>query len=222
MKMSLIKSKERIRDHGEVFTPEFVVNDMLSLVNNEVERFDSKFLEPACGDGNFLAYILEMKLNLLSKKSKNNQVDFEKYAFISICNIYGIDILEDNVLVCKDRLFEVFKKIYTSKFKKNINTEFLDVVRFVIDCNILNGDALSLKRADNDSYIVFPEWSFLPGNKVKRRDFVFKELADFTPNEDLMYSKREVSDLGSVVFSPMPIMDYPAVHYLKIGHDSDE
>ena len=59
---SLVKSKQRVTDHGEVFTPSWMVEDMLNLVKGESERIDSRFLEPACGDGNFLKVVLQRKL----------------------------------------------------------------------------------------------------------------------------------------------------------------
>lgn len=103
-----IKSKQRVADHGEVLTAEREVNAMLNLVQHETERIDSRFLEPACGTGNFLAPILEKKLALVKRKYVKSQLEFERYATIAIGSIYGVDILKDNVLHCQERLFAIF------------------------------------------------------------------------------------------------------------------
>ena len=73
-----VKSKQRVADHGEVFTAEREVNAMLDLVKQETERIDSRFLEPACGDGNFLAEILRRKLAVVKARYKNNIADYER------------------------------------------------------------------------------------------------------------------------------------------------
>ena len=78
----MIKSKERIADFGEVFTPEKEVNAMLDLVENEIERIDSRFLEPACGDGNFLIQILRRKIYVVEKRYSKEQIDFERNVFL--------------------------------------------------------------------------------------------------------------------------------------------
>jgi type I restriction-modification system DNA methylase subunit len=106
----LIKSKKRIRDHGEVFTSDFIVSDMLDLVKQETERIDSRFLEPACGTGNFLIEILKRKLKIVKNKYKKSQFDYEHYAIIAVSSIYGIDILQDNAEECRQRLFNIFNK----------------------------------------------------------------------------------------------------------------
>src|SRR3990167_1072830 len=114
---SQIKSKHRVTNHGEVFTNEREVNGMLDLVKNETERLDSRFLEPACGTGNFLVAVLNRKLSVLKQKYSRSQTEYEKYGIIVISSLYGIDLLEDNVEECKERLVEIFKKEYSSIFK---------------------------------------------------------------------------------------------------------
>ena len=100
-----VKSKKRVTDHGEVFTAEREVNAMLDLVKQETERIDSRFLEPACGDGNFLAEILRRKLAVVKRKYRKSPMDYEKNAVLAATSIYGVDILQDNVDACRERMF---------------------------------------------------------------------------------------------------------------------
>ena len=106
-----MKSKQRVADHGEVFTAEREVNAMLDLVKQETDRIDSRFLEPGCGTGNFLTEILTRKLAIVEKRYRRNQLDFERYSIIAISSMYGVDILEDNIAECRERLFDIFNKI---------------------------------------------------------------------------------------------------------------
>jgi type I restriction-modification system DNA methylase subunit len=112
-----VKSKKRVADHGEVFTSEREVNAMLDLVKQETERIDSRFLEPACGTVNFLVEILNRKLKIVKDRYKKSQIEFERNAIIAISSIYGVDILQDNAIECRDRLFEIFDVIYTRLYK---------------------------------------------------------------------------------------------------------
>src|ERR1700740_3513632 len=102
------RTKKRVSDHGEVLTGQREVNAMLDLVKQETERIDSRFLEPACGDGNFLSVILQRKLAVVEKR----------YGGLAVSSIYGIDILPDNVRDCRQRLFEIFDSNYTRLFKR--------------------------------------------------------------------------------------------------------
>ena len=113
------KSKLRVADHGEVFTAEREVNAMLDLVKQETERIDSRFLEPACGTGNFLAEILRRKLNVVKSRYGKHRPDYERYGVIAITSIYGVDILPDNVLECRNRLFDIWNKEYIKYCKSD-------------------------------------------------------------------------------------------------------
>ena len=117
MQAAQVRTKKRVSDHGEVLTGQREVNAMLDLVKQETERIDSRFLEPACGDGNFLIAILERKLAIVEKRYGKSQLDFERYAVLAVSSIYGIDILPDNVRDCRRRLFEIFDSNYTRLFK---------------------------------------------------------------------------------------------------------
>ena len=175
-------SKQRVSEHGEVFTSQREVNAMLDLVKQETERIDSRFLEPACGTGNFLTEILERKLQVVEKKYRKSQLEFERNLVLAVSSIYGIDILEDNIIQCRNRLFEIVDKKYTALFKKKTKDEVRRTIQFILEKNIIWGDALDLKTVGETPHqIIFSEWSFPFNNsQIKRRDFVFAELL---PNE---------------------------------------
>jgi len=222
MSTNQVKSKQRVKDHGEVFTPDFIVNDMLDLVKNETERIESRFLEPACGDGNFLAPILERKLEVVKKKYKSSQVEFERNTLLAVSSIYGVELLKDNVAVCIERLYKIIDDIYSNLYKEKCNADFRKSVRFVLSRNILQGNALDLKTSDGKEHIVFSEWALANGSSIKRRDFEYRELADFDPKKPTLFSLREVSDTGETVFSPMPVKEFPLKHYLKLDYEDSK
>lgn len=210
-----IKSKDRVRDHGEVFTPEFIVNDMLNLVKNETERIESRFLEPACGDGNFLIEVLKRKLNVVSKKYKKSQFDYEKNLILAISSIYGIELLEDNVKSARARLCSFCSNEYKNIYKDKINYEFLKNIEYVFSSNILQGNALDLKN-NKGMFVTFSEWSLVNNSKIKRRDFQFVDLADFDINTPSLFYVREKSDAGKSTFSPLPVREFPAVSFMEL------
>ena len=203
-------SKKRVADHGEVLTGKREVNAMLDLVKQETERIDSRFLEPACGTGNFLAEILERKLRVVKRRYRRSGIERERYALLAVSSIYGIDLLEDNVLECRRRLLAIVEKHCKNLF----NADFLQSIAFILSRNIIHGDSLSLKTVgDKPQPIVFSEWSLLNGSMLKRRDFEFHELLSFAG----MKGKPLFSDLGEEVFFPEPVRDFPPTHYLKLA-----
>jgi hypothetical protein len=210
-----IKSRQRVQEHGEVLTPQHIVNAMLELVRPETERIDSRFLEPACGTGNFLVEILQRKLRVVKARYARVQLEYERYAVLAVSSIYGIDILEDNAEECRQRLFAVFDAAYTRLFKDKAKTACRETVRYLLRKNVIHGDALSLKTAgENPNSIVFAEWSLVNGTSLKRRDFTFQELLNCAPLE----GRHLFSDLGENAFIPEPVRDYPPVHFLEIAH----
>jgi len=210
-----VTSKERVADHGEVLTGKREVNAMLDLVKQETERIESRFLEPACGNGNFLTVILERKLALVEKRYGKSQLDFERYAILAVSSIYGIDILEDNVRQCRHRLYGVFDcDFYSRVFKNRTKNKCREAVRFILERNIIWGDALTLKTVgEKPGYIVFSEWSPVNGSMLKRRDFTFHGLLDHESIKRLPL----FSDLGEDVFIPTPEKEYPPTHFLEIA-----
>jgi len=169
--MSLIKSRKRVADHGEVFTPAWMVDAMLDLVKNESERIDSRFLEPACGSGNFIVKVLQRKLAAVERKF--GKCDFEKqhYALLALMCIYGIELLADNIAECRANMLEIL-------------TKYLDIdetddqcraASYVLSQNLVHGDALTMCCSSGEP-ITFAEWGYLGKGKFQRRDFRFDTL----------------------------------------------
>lgn len=209
-----VKSKERVAEHGEVFTNEREVNAMLDLVKQETERIDSRFLEPACGNGNFLIEILRRKLEVVKSRYKKSQWEYEKNGLIAIMSVYGVDIMQDNVAECKTRLYDLFLDYYKSLFKKNIKQEYLEIIKFVLDKNILCGDALSMKTTDGNP-IVFAEWSFVKGSMVQRRDFMYEQLISTEEKKN-----KQQTIFGD--FIEKPIQTFPLTHYLRLKENTND
>ena len=206
-----VKSKKRVADHGEVFTSEREVNAMLDLVKQETERIDSRFLEPACGTGNFLVEILNRKLKIVKDRYKKSQIEFERNAIIAISSIYGVDILQDNAIECRDRLFEIFDVIYTRLYKTDCKDDCRASVKFLLNRNILWGDALDFTNPATKEPIVFSEWSTINGSMIKRRDYVFKFLVEQTHQFSMF------NDEGNPAAIDEPVKDFPITHFLKIA-----
>ncbi|HSI46161.1 MAG TPA: DNA methyltransferase [Methylophilus sp.] len=212
-----IVSKQRVAAHGEVYTHSREVNAMLELVKHETDRIESTFLEPACGTGNFLVGILSRKLAMVKTRYAKSQLEYERHAVIAVGSLYGIDILADNVAACRERLLHLFDQQYRQLYQSACKPACLTAVRYILGCNILHGDARTLKTAGDDhtpsTSIIFTEWKVVNGSLIKRRDFVFADLVDRA-------SCREMplfSDLDEQAYIPEPIRDYPPIHFLEIA-----
>jgi hypothetical protein len=208
-----VKSKKRVTDHGEVFTNQREVNAMLDLVKHETERIDSRFLEPACGNGNFLAEVLRRKLAVVDSRYSKSQVEWERYSVIAVSSIYGVDILEDNAQECRERLFNIFNERYTAIFKNKCKDECRRSVKFLLNRNILWGDALDFTNPVTKQPIVFSEWSAVNGSMLKRRDYMFKFLVEKTHQFSMF------NDEGNAAAIDEPVKDFPLIHFLKLGED---
>lgn len=225
---SQVISKQRVAEYAEVFTSEREVNAMLDLVKQETERIDSRFLEPACGTGNFLTEILNRKLNVVESKYRKSQLEFERNLVSAVSSMYGIDILEDNVIECRKRLLEMVDQKYSALFKKKAKDNVRKAIQFILEKNIIWGDALDLKTVGaNPHQIIFSEWSFpFHNSQIKRRDFVFAELLPNETNKrnqlDLFSTNEHVSDLGEKVFLPTETRSYPPIHFLRVGEEKED
>ena len=184
MKMDQIKSMERVEQYGEVFTPMNIVNAMLRLVEAETEKVDSRFLEPACGSGNFLVEVLRRKLNLVQEKYAANGWEREQFSMLALMCIYGIDILPDNAAECRENLIFVLQEYPYLRDSE----DFIDAAKHVLSKNIAVGDATDIgnkikvekpseanQEVGEHQSIVFPEWGFFRG-KFQQRDWTLKEL----------------------------------------------
>jgi len=206
-----VKSKKRVADHGEVFTNQREVNAMLDLVKHETERIDSRFLEPACGNGNFLAEVLRRKLTVVDSRYSKSQIEWERYSVIAVSSIYGVDILEDNAKECQERLFQIFSKIYINKFGTNSRIELIKSIIFILNRNILWGNALDFTNPVTKKPIVFSEWSMINETSIKRRDYRFKFLVEKTHQFSMF------NDEGNEGAIDEPVKEYPPIHYLKLA-----
>lgn len=233
METRQVKSKERVAERGEVFTAEREVKAMCDLVKDECERIDSRFLEPACGDGNFLAEILSRKLAAVKKGYKKSTYQYELNSVIAVTSIYGVDIMLDNVLACRERMFQIWDKEYTLNCRADANDEVRETVRYILSLNIVCGNALSMMCVDEecndtDEPITFPEWSVVMGGMIKRRDYRFDVL--LKENEDAAMYDTQLSLFGGDANNqdnwmidpitselvPKPVREFAPIHYRRI------
>lgn len=198
--MSLVKSKQRVADHGEVFTPAWMVEAMLDLVKGESERIDSRFLEPACGSGNFLVQILRRKLAAVELKFGRSEFEKQHFSLLALMCIYGIELLPDNIAECRANLLEIFTEYLSLKQSDNLYR----AANYVLSQNLVHGDALKMRTLEKQP-ITFAEWGYLGTGKFQRRDFrldVLTEAAAYSKEGDLF------ADLGKhEIFTP--VMTYP-------------
>ena len=171
-----IKSKERVKKYGEVFTPESVVNKMLQSVENELYRIDSRFLEPACGTGNFLVPVLNTKLDEVRKKYKKSKYEYEQQSLLALGSIYGIEVLHDNVIECRNRLFDIWEAKYKSCFRE-VDEEIIKSAAYILEKNIVHGDALSMTDSKGNP-LILSEWSIVSSGLFQRRDYLYKDLRE--------------------------------------------
>lgn len=170
--MSLVRSKHRVAEHGEVFTPAWMVEAMLDLVKGETERIDSRFLEPACGSGNFLVEIVRRKLAAVEIKYGRSDFERRHYALLALMCVYGIELLADNIAECRANVLEVF----ADYLNLDGSDELYWAASYVLSQNLVHGDALAMRTHD-DQPITFAEWGYLGKGKFQRRDFRLVTLA---------------------------------------------
>ena len=215
-----VKSKDRVVDHGEVFTAEREVKAMCDLVENECLRIDSRFLEPACGDGNFLAEILSRKLEVVTKRYKKSPYDYERNSLLAVGSLYGVDIMIDNVQDCRERLFRIWEKYYKKAVKKaDQNEDIKESVIYILNRNIICGNALSYHCVDDNSEdtgepIIFSQWAFATGPMIKREDYAFEEL--LTIDQAKIGDEQLSLDYGSNDDEGTLIKVYPPIHYRRL------
>lgn len=206
--MTLVKSKQRVADHGEVFTPPWLVEAMLDLVKGETERIDSRFLEPACGSGNFLVQILRRKL--VAVELKYGQSEFEKrhFALLGLMCIYGIELLADNIAECRDNLLEIFAEYLRLDEADNLYR----VASYVLSQNLIHGDALTM-RSNDKLPITFPEWGYLGKGRFQRRDFRFDVLtgASAFSAEDSLFAHLGKNEIFT------PVKEWPPMSVAELA-----
>lgn len=240
--MAQVKSKQRVADHGEVFTAEREVKAMCDLVSQECLRIDSRFLEPACGDGNFLSEILERKLKVVKEKYRKSAYDWERNSLLALGSLYGVDILADNCEGCRARLMKIWEKAYKGICKKECNEDTRRAARFILERNIVCGNALDLHRVDENQQdtkepIVFSEWTFPQNNAfIHRKDYSFEELLDekpkkVKPHQESMFPDEESEPEQETLFDESLIeatkpdeegkfIEEYVCHYRKLGAET--
>ena len=201
---NLVKSKQRVADHGEVFTPSWMVEDMLDLVKGESERIDSRFLEPACGSGNFLKVVLLRKLATVQTRYGKSEFERNHYALFALMCIYGIELLEDNIRECRENLLSIFR----TQLKIDAGSHWCKAALVVLNANIIHGDALTLKTPAGE-LINFPEWGYLGGGKFQRRDFRYDSLTQRSSIEGSLFEFLEEHEVfvPTRTYAPMTVQD---------------
>lgn len=198
-----VKSRQRVTEHGEVFTNLREVRAMLDLVKPETERMDSRFLEPACGDGNFLSEILRRKLAVCGQRARGKaytQLQYEQAAILALSSIYGIELLADNVVACRARLLGIFVEQYVALYGKSHRAGCVTSATYLLSKNIIHGNALTYHRVDApEQWIAVSEWSMIGNGMVNRRDYDFKYMVDRS------------------FFSDQPVATYQPVYFLNLN-----
>jgi hypothetical protein len=227
--MSLVKSKQRVADHGEVFTPAWMVEAMLDLVKGETERIDSRFLEPACGNGNFLGQIIRRKLAAVEVKYGKSDFERRHYALLGLMCIYGIELLPDNIADCRANLLEIFAEY----LNLGSSADLYRAAFFVLSQNLIHGDALTMRtrtegcksckpfgrHGDAPSMskhtcqpIIFAEWGYLGQGKFQRRDFRLDNLTIFGGDDSLFVQNGKHEIFKPIkTYSPMTLVELAAV-----------
>jgi len=202
---SLVKSRKRVVDHGEVFTPSWLVEDMLDLVKGESERIDSRFLEPACGSGNFLVPVLRRKLATVHEKFAASDFEKRHHALLALMSIYGIELLQDNAEECRRNLLDtLFDYLGTG-----VGDKWFGAAHVVVHANIVHGDALDMTTATGEP-ITFPEWGYLGKGKYQRRDFRYHtltQLSSFEPDTLFGDSGSHEIFTPSKTYPPMTVLE---------------
>ena len=207
--MNLVKSKHRVADHGEVFTPAWMVEAMLDLVKDETERIDSRFLEPACGSGNFLVPIVRRKLAAVDLKYGKSDFERRHYALLGLMCAYGIELLADNIAECRANVLEVLAEY----LNLDESDELYRAAFYVLSQNLVHGDALTMRTAGGQP-ITFAEWGYLGKGKFQRRDFHFAALAQSSAfsAEGWLFAHREKHEIFTPdkTYPPMTMSELAA------------
>lgn len=199
MAEKLIKSKYRVQKHGEVFTPNWMVERMLNSkgIKEACDNLTATFLEPAAGEGNFLMAILQRKLKMIEEKHSETLIKYENYSLYALTTIYGIELLEDNAQMCVINLYEIYKESYLKiamKFGENLSNSVLSSAKIIISSNIAQGNFLT-KQTPDGKPIIFSEWKSV---KRLRKDTQTIKVSrtEYSLDEIITDSEKEVGSLS--------------------------
>jgi len=190
----IINNKKRVQNHGEVFTPKKIIKKMLDLpaIREACQNLTSTFLEPAAGEGAFLVEILNKKINMVAKNYGDDLTSYENYSLLVLSTLYGVELLEDNVLKCVMNMYQAYYEEYQKQVRKHgkkIKTQVLDSAKLIIAKNIVQGDFLT-KLSYNGNPLVFSEWqviNFRKGAKilkVQRTEYTLHEIFEGVKKEN--------------------------------------
>jgi len=218
--MSLLKSKQRVADHGEVFTPSHIVEAMLELVKDESYKIDSRFLEPACGSGNFLVQVLQRKLKIVEIEYGKSDFERRHYSLLAVMCIYGIELLDDNIKECRANILEILAQ----NLQLSESDDLYCAASYVLSQNIVHGNALTM-RTNSGEAITFAEWGYLGKGKFQRRDFRYASItkrSDFSlndvPSDGTLFAEPELADRGKhEIFTP--IKNYPPLRIRDLANE---
>ncbi len=201
---ALVRSRQRVADHGEVFTPAWLVEDMLNLLGEESERVDARFLEPACGSGNFLVPVLRRKLATVHMEYANSEFEKKQHALLSLMCVYGIELLADNVAECRTNLLDTL----FGYLGNSVGDEWFRAAQVVVEANIVQGDALAM-TAPNGESITFPEWGYLGKGKFQRRDFQYEALTGRSAIGGTLFEMLDEQDIfrPTTTYAPMTVAE---------------
>lgn len=215
------KSKERVQNHGEVFTPTWVVEDILNLLPKKVWEVSETFLEPACGEGVFLVEIYKRKLQNIKADTLE---EWEWQAAIATSSIYGIELLEDNAEQCTMNLIRLFTKFYEKISSNNPDEEVIRTIQFILSRNIIQGNALTFHRCTEScdsqcnkcELIIFSEWKPLANNQFKRKDYTYKGIVN--ASDQRKESKGTLFEEANKNTEIGLVKEYLPVSWKKIRH----
>ena len=200
----LVRSRQRVADHGEVFTPAWLVEDMLNLVGTESDRIDARFLEPACGSGNFLVPVLRRKLATVHLEYANSDFEKRHHALLSLMCIYGIELLADNAAECRTNLLDTLFEY----LGKSVSDEWFRAAQIVVEANVVQGDPLAMTTAEGEA-LTFPEWGYLGKGKFQRRDFRYEALTGRSSIAGTLFELLEEQDVfkPTKTYEPMTVAE---------------
>ena len=181
-----IRSKERVSENGEVFTPDHIVDKMNDLIPIEAWKDPTYiFLEPTCGNGQFLVHILQKRID--------NGLCIE-----DACNtLFGLDIMKDNIIQCQQRILRICNKEIIKRGIEKGSPEWKEIFLRVI-CIVANNIYKvkdSLKDMSNGDFLKKRFFDYDPtGNNQVLSAGKQKELTGKTKKVLDDYLKEGISE----------------------------
>lgn len=226
----IIKSKQRVQNHGEVFTPKRIVKEILNMPNirEACQNPTSTFLEPAAGEGVFLVQVLNRKLKMVAKNYSEDITRFENYSLLALSTLYGVELLEDNAQKCVMNMYQVYYDAYlrqVSEHSSKVKNRVLDSAKLIISKNIAQGNFLT-KLSVTGNPLVFSEWQVINLRKntktinVQRTEYTLEEILEGVKKENGVLSgysfKEEQLDLFSLIDEDINNVEEIKMKYIPV------